>query len=70
MKSEKSKIGIVGAGFSGLSAACYLTNAGYSVDVFEKNEAHGGRAIYLTWVPVGIGCRMYLSGSLMTLDTK
>jgi len=35
---------IIGAGFSGLSAAAYLAAAGYDVDVFEKNESSGGRA--------------------------
>lgn len=35
---------VIGAGFSGLSAASYLSAAGFSVDVFEKNESAGGRA--------------------------
>lgn len=38
------KIAIIGAGFSSLSAACYLAKAGYEVDVFEKNDTVGGRA--------------------------
>lgn len=38
------KIGIIGSGFSSLSAACYLANAGFEVSVFEKNKALGGRA--------------------------
>jgi phytoene desaturase len=38
------KIAIIGSGFSGLSAACYLANMGYQVSVFEKNEQIGGRA--------------------------
>ncbi len=35
---------IIGSGFSSLSAACYLAQAGYSVDVYEKNDSLGGRA--------------------------
>lgn len=42
------KVIIIGSGFSGLSAACYLGKAGYKVDVFEKNETIGGRARQLT----------------------
>ena len=39
-----SKIVIIGAGFSGLSAACYLSKAGHEVHVYEKNAVPGGRA--------------------------
>ena len=39
-----SKIIIIGAGFSGISAAAYLSAAGNEVHVFEKNESAGGRA--------------------------
>lgn len=39
-----SKIAIIGSGFSGLSAACYMSAAGYEVHVFEKNSEVGGRA--------------------------
>ncbi|CAN5422523.1 phytoene desaturase family protein [soil metagenome] len=39
-----SKIFIIGSGFSGLSAACYLSAAGHDVHVFEKNSTAGGRA--------------------------
>jgi phytoene dehydrogenase-like protein len=35
---------VVGAGFGGLSAACYLAQAGARVRVLEKNEQLGGRA--------------------------
>lgn len=37
-------VSIIGAGFSGLSAACYLAKAGYTVTILEKNETIGGRA--------------------------
>ena len=37
-------IAVIGAGFSGLSAAAYLSAAGHQVVVYEKNESAGGRA--------------------------
>ncbi len=40
----QKKVLVIGAGFSGLSAAAYLSAAGFSVDVYEKNESPGGRA--------------------------
>lgn len=39
-----SKIAVIGAGFSGISAATYLGAAGHEVHVFEKNSSPGGRA--------------------------
>ncbi|MFT6867493.1 MAG: phytoene desaturase [Cyclobacteriaceae bacterium] len=38
------KIGIIGSGFSSLSAACHLAKAGNTVFVLEKNSNPGGRA--------------------------
>jgi phytoene desaturase len=38
------KVAIIGAGFSGLSAAAYLAKNNFEVDVYEKNESAGGRA--------------------------
>lgn len=35
---------VIGSGFAGLSAACYLAKAGYSVTVLEKQSVPGGRA--------------------------
>ena len=35
---------IIGSGFSGLSAACFMAREGWQVDVVEKNEMPGGRA--------------------------
>jgi phytoene desaturase len=40
----KTKIAIIGAGFSGLAAASYLAKQGMQVTVFEKNSLPGGRA--------------------------
>ena len=44
IKFNMSKIAVIGTGFSGLSAACYLSKAGHDVHVFEKNAEPGGRA--------------------------
>ncbi len=38
------KIIVLGAGFSGLSAASYMAKAGYNVTVLEKHNMAGGRA--------------------------
>ncbi|HJW18491.1 MAG TPA: phytoene desaturase family protein, partial [Flavisolibacter sp.] len=35
---------IIGAGFSGLSAAAFMAKAGWNVTVIEKNDTAGGRA--------------------------
>lgn len=43
MDSSK-KIIILGAGFSSLSAACYLAKKGFQVTILEKNKTTGGRA--------------------------
>ena len=40
----KDRIAIIGAGFSGISAAAYLAKEGHTVHVFEKNATAGGRA--------------------------
>lgn len=37
-------VGIIGAGWSGLTAAARLASAGYSVEVFEKSRGAGGRS--------------------------
>lgn len=40
----KRKVIVIGAGFSGLSAATCLADLGYEVTVLEKNASPGGRA--------------------------
>lgn len=39
---------VIGSGFAGLSAATFLSKAGYDVTVLEKNEQLGGRARQLS----------------------
>lgn len=38
------RIGIIGAGLGGLSAAIRLANKGFEVDLYEQNKAPGGKA--------------------------
>ena len=38
------KVIVIGAGFSGLAAACCLASEGFGVTVLEKNDTPGGRA--------------------------
>ncbi|SEQ16674.1 phytoene desaturase [Hyunsoonleella jejuensis] len=40
----KKRIAIIGSGFAGLSASCYLKQYGFDVTIFEKNATVGGRA--------------------------
>jgi phytoene desaturase len=39
-----SQIAVIGSGFAGLSAACFLAQEGNDVTMFEKNSMAGGRA--------------------------
>ncbi|WP_424494300.1 phytoene desaturase family protein [Salinimicrobium sp. GXAS 041] len=39
-----AKIAVIGSGFSGLSAAAYLSSEGHEVHIYEKNSSGGGRA--------------------------
>jgi diapolycopene oxygenase len=41
------KVGIIGSGLAGLSAACTLAARGHQVEVFEKNPWLGGKAAQL-----------------------
>lgn len=42
--ADHPKIGIIGGGLAGLSAACALSEAGYKVTLFESRSYLGGRA--------------------------
>jgi phytoene desaturase len=44
MELRDASVTVVGAGFGGLSTACYLADRGADVEVVEKNEQLGGRA--------------------------
>ncbi|HVE59833.1 MAG TPA: phytoene desaturase family protein [Pyrinomonadaceae bacterium] len=54
---------IIGAGLGGLSAACRLAKAGFSVTVLEKNEAVGGK---VNFVESG-GYKFDTGASLLTM---
>src|SRR5689334_12636367 len=43
-KQQNARVGIVGGGIAGLSAACALADAGFQVTVFERRPFVGGRA--------------------------
>lgn len=45
-ESKDKKIGIIGAGPSGMTAAYYLSKKGYKVEVFEKQNLAGGMLSY------------------------
>ncbi|HTR30163.1 MAG TPA: FAD-dependent oxidoreductase, partial [Puia sp.] len=47
-----ASVAVIGAGFSGLSAAAYLAYEGHEVSVFEKHTTAGGRARQMA-VPEG-----------------
>ena len=47
MATTTKEIVIIGGGFGGLSAACFLADKGYEVELIEKNEEVGGRASVL-----------------------
>jgi len=42
--SDRKKIVIIGSGFAGLSASCFLSKEGHEVTLLEKNDQPGGRA--------------------------
>ena len=44
-QKKQLKVCIIGAGFTGLAAAYYLSKAGHLVEVFEKESQPGGLAI-------------------------
>ena len=42
--NRKSRVVVIGSGFSGISAATSLAHKGYEVTILEKNDSPGGRA--------------------------
>lgn len=48
MARNRRTVLIVGGGFGGLSAACYLADSGFDVTLLEKNETLGGLASTFT----------------------
>src|SRR5690349_11570887 len=44
MNKQSARVGIVGGGIAGLSAACALADVGFRVTVFERRPFVGGRA--------------------------
>jgi flavin-dependent dehydrogenase len=42
---DKKKVCIIGAGIGGLTAGALLVQKGFSVDIFEKEQTVGGRAV-------------------------
>ncbi len=43
-KDSKKKVIVIGSGFAGMSAACFMAKAGWNVEVVEKHATPGGRA--------------------------
>lgn len=41
--NRMKKVVVIGSGFAGLSAACFLAREGYTVQVLEKQDTPGGR---------------------------
>ncbi len=41
---QKTKVIVIGSGFAGLSAACFMAKNGQEVTILEKNSTAGGRA--------------------------
>src|SRR3569833_160971 len=46
-REGSDRVGVIGSGLGGLSAACVLAARGYRVTVFEKNSWVGGKAAVL-----------------------
>ena len=40
----RNHVSIIGSGFASLAASCYLAQAGYQVNVYDKNDRIGGSA--------------------------
>jgi diapolycopene oxygenase len=60
---NRNKVAVIGAGLGGISAAVSLAQAGYKVEVFEKNEKIGGKLNVLS----AHGYTFDLGPSILTL---
>src|SRR5687767_4666183 len=47
MRQQMDRVGVIGGGLGGLSAACTLAARGHRVTLFERNEWLGGKAAVL-----------------------
>ncbi len=65
MIPERSRIGIIGGGLAGLSAACVLAARGYRVVVFEKSSWLGGKAAVLNEA----GFRFDMGPTILTMPS-
>jgi diapolycopene oxygenase len=59
------RVGVIGGGLGGLSAACTLAARGYSVTLFERNVWLGGKAASLE----GEGFRFDMGPTILTLPS-
>lgn len=66
MSNTNSPITIVGAGFSGLTTAYYLSKLGLACRIFEKNETSGG---LISTVPLSYGIAENGALTLMATDS-
>ncbi len=68
-KSSNEKVIIIGAGWSGLSAACYLASNAYKVSIYDSSKNLGGRArsIQLNGNTVDNGQHLFIGAYQETL---
>jgi len=66
MTSQRTeRIGVIGGGLGGLSAACTLAARGYAVTLFERNAWLGGKAAQLE----GAGFRFDMGPTIVTIPS-
>jgi phytoene desaturase len=65
INTKRTRVGVIGSGLAGLSAACVLAARGYQVTVFEKNPWLGGKAN----VVVGAGFRFDVGPTILTIPS-
>src|SRR5690348_18163052 len=62
---ENERIGVIGGGLAGLSAACTLAARGYPVVLFERNDWLGGKAAELS----GSGFQFDMGPTIVTIPS-